>query len=129
MTQNGQPDNPRTARYVLKDFVNGKLLYCVAPPTQNQNEFHKFPPQRRIKKENTHVPPRMVRAIGGRRIVSEELDKKFLNQVSSGVHARGVLGKSSGLPNVHNHKYGLLQIVNILLLNDYRHLIYFFKQW
>ncbi|XP_046820586.1 large subunit GTPase 1 homolog [Vespa crabro] len=103
MTQNGQPDNPRTARYVLKDFVNGKLLYCVAPPTQNQSEFHQFPEPRRIKKENTHIPPRMVRAIGGRRIMSEELDKKFLKQVCSGVHARGVLGKSSGVPNVHNH--------------------------
>ncbi|XP_047347768.1 large subunit GTPase 1 homolog isoform X2 [Vespa velutina] len=103
MTQNGQPDNPRTARYVLKDFVNGKLLYCVAPPTQNQNEFHQFPEPRRIKKENTHIPPRMVRAIGGRRVMSEELDKKFLKQVCSGVHARGVLGKSSGVPNVHNH--------------------------
>lgn len=103
MTQNGQPDNPRTARYVLKDFVNGKLLYCVAPPTQNQNEFHQFPPPRRIKTENTHIPPRMARVMGGRKAMSEELDKKFLNQVCSGVHTRGVLGKSSATPWNVNH--------------------------
>ena len=29
----GQPDQSRAARYVLKDYVNGKLLYCEPPPT------------------------------------------------------------------------------------------------
>lgn len=47
MTQNGQPDNPRAARYILKDFVNGQLLYCHAPPDIKQNDFHKFPPRKR----------------------------------------------------------------------------------
>jgi large subunit GTPase 1 len=28
----GQPDESRAARYVLKDYVNGKLLYCEPPP-------------------------------------------------------------------------------------------------
>ncbi|KAK7534309.1 nucleolar GTP-binding protein 2 [Phyllosticta citribraziliensis] len=28
----GQPDESRAARYVLKDYVNGKLLYCHPPP-------------------------------------------------------------------------------------------------
>ncbi len=28
----GQPDQPRAARYVLKDYVAGKLLYCEPPP-------------------------------------------------------------------------------------------------
>ncbi|KAK4453789.1 large subunit GTPase 1 [Podospora aff. communis PSN243] len=28
----GQPDQSRAARYVLKDYVNGKLLYCEPPP-------------------------------------------------------------------------------------------------
>ncbi|CAL4164941.1 unnamed protein product, partial [Meganyctiphanes norvegica] len=42
MTQRGQPDNPRTARYVLKDYMNGKLLYCHAPPNYPQEEYHKY---------------------------------------------------------------------------------------
>ncbi|KAM6223137.1 large subunit GTPase 1 homolog [Rhynchocyon petersi] len=32
MTAHGQPDHPRSARYILKDYVNGKLLYCHPPP-------------------------------------------------------------------------------------------------
>jgi large subunit GTPase 1 len=28
----GQPDESRAARYILKDYVNGKLLYCEPPP-------------------------------------------------------------------------------------------------
>ncbi|KAH7956585.1 hypothetical protein HPB52_010875 [Rhipicephalus sanguineus] len=44
MTQSGLPDNPRASRYILKDFVNGKLLYSVAPPGVDQKEYHTFPP-------------------------------------------------------------------------------------
>ena len=32
-TGQGQPDQSRAARYVLKDYVNGKLLFCHPPPT------------------------------------------------------------------------------------------------
>lgn len=42
MTQNGQPDNPRSARYIVKDYVTGKLLYCHSPPGIPQEEYHKF---------------------------------------------------------------------------------------
>lgn len=28
----GQPDESRAARYILKDYVNGKLLFCHPPP-------------------------------------------------------------------------------------------------
>ncbi|XP_063080354.1 large subunit GTPase 1 homolog isoform X2 [Cavia porcellus] len=31
-TAHGQPDQPRSARYILKDYVRGKLLYCHPPP-------------------------------------------------------------------------------------------------
>jgi large subunit GTPase 1 len=34
----GQPDASRAARYVLKDYVNGKLLY-VSPPPDIEDEF------------------------------------------------------------------------------------------
>ncbi|EEB06295.2 GTP binding protein [Schizosaccharomyces japonicus yFS275] len=29
----GNPDDSRAARYVLKDYVNGKIIYCHPPPT------------------------------------------------------------------------------------------------
>ncbi|NXA53982.1 LSG1 GTPase, partial [Nothocercus julius] len=39
MTAHGQPDQPRSARYILKDYVSGKLLYCHPPPGVDPNDF------------------------------------------------------------------------------------------
>ncbi|KAG0090232.1 hypothetical protein BGZ93_009241 [Podila epicladia] len=36
----GNPDESRAARYVLKDYVNGKLLYCAPPPNFDPIEFN-----------------------------------------------------------------------------------------
>ncbi|KAL2023840.1 hypothetical protein VTK56DRAFT_1107 [Thermocarpiscus australiensis] len=43
MTQGlGQPDQSRAARYILKDYVNGKLLYVEPPPgTHDPKEFNR----------------------------------------------------------------------------------------
>ncbi|XP_069550762.1 large subunit GTPase 1 homolog [Brachyistius frenatus] len=39
MTTHGQPDQSRSARYILKDYVNGKLLYCHPPPHIDAEDF------------------------------------------------------------------------------------------
>lgn len=39
MTSHGQPDQSRSARYILKDYVSGKLLYCHPPPHINAEDF------------------------------------------------------------------------------------------
>uniref|UniRef100_A0A673GI22 Large subunit GTPase 1 homolog n=1 Tax=Sinocyclocheilus rhinocerous TaxID=307959 RepID=A0A673GI22_9TELE len=39
MTAHGQPDQSRSARYVLKDYVSGKLLYCHPPPHISPKDF------------------------------------------------------------------------------------------
>ncbi|EDO40984.1 predicted protein [Nematostella vectensis] len=39
MTSSGTPDCPRSARYILKDYVNGKLLYCTPPPGEDAVVF------------------------------------------------------------------------------------------
>jgi len=36
----GNPDEARSARYVLKDYVNGKLLFCHSPPGIPDAEFN-----------------------------------------------------------------------------------------
>jgi len=41
MTSQGRPDCARSARVVLKDHVNGKLLYCHAPPGVDANDFRR----------------------------------------------------------------------------------------
>lgn len=65
MTANGQPDNPRAARYILKDFVNGKLLYCLAPPGVEQCEYHTWPEPKKTSQAaaNRVLTPREARAI------------------------------------------------------------------
>uniref|UniRef100_A0A8I3Q7X8 Large subunit GTPase 1 homolog n=2 Tax=Canis lupus familiaris TaxID=9615 RepID=A0A8I3Q7X8_CANLF len=46
MTAHGQPDQSRSARYILKDFVSGKLLYCHPPPGRDpvtfQHQHHRL---------------------------------------------------------------------------------------
>ena len=41
-TGQGQPDESRAARYVLKDYVNGKLLFCHPPPTDPPIDAREF---------------------------------------------------------------------------------------
>ncbi|CAO1633905.1 unnamed protein product [Sympodiomycopsis kandeliae] len=36
----GNPDESRAARYVLKDYVNAKLLYCNPPPGVGADDFN-----------------------------------------------------------------------------------------
>lgn len=38
----GQPDESRAARYVLKDYVKGKLLYCHPPPNDPPIDGQQF---------------------------------------------------------------------------------------
>ncbi len=37
----GNPDEARAARYILKDYVNAKLLFCHPPPTFPADEFNR----------------------------------------------------------------------------------------
>jgi len=37
----GNPDEARAARYVLKDYTSGRLLYCHPPPGVDAEEFNK----------------------------------------------------------------------------------------
>ena len=41
-TGQGQPDESRAARFILKDYVNGKLLFCHPPPTDPPIDPHEF---------------------------------------------------------------------------------------
>ena len=43
-TGQGQPDESRAARYILKDYVSGKLLFCHPPPNEpsiNARDFNR----------------------------------------------------------------------------------------
>lgn len=89
MTQNGQPDNARSARYILKDFVCGKLLYCYAPPGVEQSIYHTFPERMKIRNAE-HADHRYVRAMKPNSTTVEDLDKAFFRRNQIGVHVKGV---------------------------------------
>lgn len=63
MTANGQPDQSRSARYVLKEYVNGKLLFCHAPPDRKQEEFHTYAPRVRRELQEADLPIQQQRAM------------------------------------------------------------------
>lgn len=60
----GQPDEARAARYVLKDYVSGKLLFCHPPPAEppiNPQSFNaelysfaNLPPKRQATLSSAH---------------------------------------------------------------------------
>ncbi|KKY25630.1 putative ribosome biogenesis gtpase lsg1 [Phaeomoniella chlamydospora] len=41
-TGQGNPDESRASRYILKDYVNGKLLYCHPPPSDPEIDGQEF---------------------------------------------------------------------------------------
>lgn len=63
MTANGQPDQARAARYVLKEYVAGKLLYCHAPQGVDQATFQTYPERVRDAVDESKLPPQQQRAL------------------------------------------------------------------
>nr|XP_023026894.1 large subunit GTPase 1 homolog [Leptinotarsa decemlineata] len=97
MTSNGQPDNSRASRYILKDYMNGKLLYCHAPKGVDQSTYHTWPERQKIVSESKVLPPRAVLAIKPCYDTVEDIDKVFFNPAKKAVHAKGLPGKAINL--------------------------------
>ncbi|KAL4737542.1 hypothetical protein BDV11DRAFT_153904 [Aspergillus similis] len=59
-TGQGQPDESRAARYILKDYVNGKLLFCHPPPANEAEGEEPIDPAEFNKDlyDWAHLPPR-----------------------------------------------------------------------
>ncbi|XP_063772498.1 large subunit GTPase 1 homolog isoform X2 [Pseudophryne corroboree] len=90
MTAHGQPDQPRSARYILKDYVNGKLLYGHPPPGVEPSDFQ---PQHLVYKERKVVHGRAEpSAHGSKKITHIEnvVDKTFFNQENVRALTKGV---------------------------------------
>lgn len=89
MTSHGVPDVSRSARYVLKDYVKGKLLFCTAPPGEDETLFqqmgHKH--QKLIEFESSKPQAKHVASKQG----LHGIDKDFFNQEHVRVFTRGVI--------------------------------------
>lgn len=56
MTANGQPDGSRASRVILKHYVQGRLLFSIAPPGIDQTKFHSYPPPNENRAIKTFTP-------------------------------------------------------------------------
>lgn len=59
-TGQGQPDESRAARYILKDYVSGKLLFCKPPPNDPPIDAREF--NRELYKTE-HLPQKRQAAL------------------------------------------------------------------
>ncbi|GFU15561.1 large subunit GTPase 1 homolog [Nephila pilipes] len=92
MTARGLPDNARSARYILKDFVNGRLLYCHAPPGVNQEEYHKFP---EVKSKKSKEKSETNDEMSEKKSILTDADRKFFSQM----HTKGKISKAEASAN------------------------------
>jgi large subunit GTPase 1 len=96
----GQPDESRAARYVLKDYVKGKLLFCHPPPAEPPIDPRQF--NRELYDVN-HLPEKRRRHLASiddttaethdeaASVMDDDLDTEYVN--SAPVHGQ----KSKGL--------------------------------
>ncbi|XP_074448221.1 large subunit GTPase 1 homolog isoform X2 [Larus michahellis] len=90
MTSHGQPDQPRSARYVLKDYVSGKLLYCHPPPGIDPNDFqhqHQRCPESRTMQAGGQVKPEKNTKA---KQIENVVDKTFFHQENVRALMKGV---------------------------------------
>jgi large subunit GTPase 1 len=98
----GNPDEARAARYILKDYVNAKLPFCHSPPGIEENAFNertrqmalaraqgkKRAPVTRVGKDsNTFVTLSGTASDRGQSVKSNTLDKTFFEREPLSSHA------------------------------------------
>ncbi|XP_038002256.1 large subunit GTPase 1 homolog isoform X1 [Motacilla alba alba] len=90
MTSHGQPDQPRSARYVLKDYVSGKLLYCHPPPGIDPNDFQhqhqRCPDSTTVQATGQMKPEKNTKA----KQIENVVDKTFFHQENVRALMKGV---------------------------------------
>lgn len=90
MTTHGQPDQSRSARYVLKDYVSGKLLYCHPPTHINAKDFQ---PQHSRFEERPLDPSAEASGTNKQakvKRIENTVDKHFFHQENVRALTRGV---------------------------------------
>ncbi|KAG8581456.1 hypothetical protein GDO81_007673 [Engystomops pustulosus] len=90
MTSHGQPDQPRSARYILKDYVNGKLLYCHPPPGIEPSDFQ---PQHSLYRDQKVLSGTTeAKGHGSKKVkhIENVVDKTFFHQENVRALTKGV---------------------------------------
>ncbi|KAJ5626882.1 Large subunit GTPase 1 [Penicillium herquei] len=78
----GQPDESRAARYVLKDYVNGKILYVHPPPVPEGEE----PIDPNVFNQDlydlAHLPARRQAILAGKVVDLDDVDSDISSMIS-----------------------------------------------
>jgi large subunit GTPase 1 len=101
MSVRGLPDSSRAARIILKDYVNGKLRYCKAPPSVSQDDFQADAESDRIndmfedqeQDDDEHRRPPTLRPVNA----EKRLDSNFFAPATATVHFKGRQQVPSGI--------------------------------
>ncbi|XP_076134931.1 large subunit GTPase 1 homolog [Alosa pseudoharengus] len=88
MTTHGQPDQPRSSRYILKDYVTGKLLYCHPPPHINPKDFQ--PQHSRFEERPLDLFASGTNKQSKVKRIENTVDKHFFHQENVRALTRGV---------------------------------------
>jgi len=62
MAGHGNPDQARAARYILNDYVDGKLLYCRPPPNCPEEVFQSSSIHHTSDSTSTEITPNITHA-------------------------------------------------------------------
>merc|ERR1711976_331356 len=93
MTHKGVPDFPRSARCILKDYVNGRLLYCTPPPDITTEQFKSTP---EVPNKNSKLEQDVNMLQGTSKSssvpVSSEIDSAFFKKKEVKMGIKGVKG-------------------------------------
>ncbi|EFX89969.1 hypothetical protein DAPPUDRAFT_309652 [Daphnia pulex] len=91
MTARGLPDNPRSSRHILKDFVQGKLLYCNPPPEIEAGEFQEYTRAGKSRPLKTTAAPTpfQLRVTKTNYNNAQSIDQAFFSQSLSIAHSKG----------------------------------------
>lgn len=109
MSSKGIPDSSRAARIIIKDYVNGRLRFCHAPPGIDQESFDDY-----VENEKAHQPTpsgarnEMLAVLQRRHLLNEkpktaDVDRTFFAGSLGAAHVK--TAKKTGLRSDKKHHH------------------------
>lgn len=105
MTARGLPDISRAARKVCKDYIDGKILYCIPPPSIDNKLFQSYSKladaMNRIGARGndpnlalriTERQRRLMMQAKGTDLSARDFDEKYFNSKTGDAHIKGLPG-------------------------------------
>lgn len=93
MSTKGIPDTSRAARIIIKDYVNGRLRYCVAPPGVAQSAYDDFEGIENVSETAIASRNEMLAVLQRRHLLDEkpktaDIDRTFFKDAPGIAHVK-----------------------------------------